>query len=58
MARKEIINLIQKGIKSAQARKDFPKFEISEILVETPEKEGQGDYSTNIAMKIAKEKPN
>jgi arginyl-tRNA synthetase len=53
MVREEIISLIGKGIERAQAKGDLPKFAISEILIEKPEQENQGDYSTNIAMKIA-----
>ena len=53
MVRKKIISLIGKGIERAQARQDLPKFAVSEILVDIPEQKDQGDYSLNIAMKIA-----
>jgi arginyl-tRNA synthetase len=55
MIREEILNLIQKSIKELQKEKVFPKFEISEIRIERPEEKIYGDYSTNIAMIIAKQ---
>ena len=53
MTRDKIVNLIEKGIEGAQGQGKLPKFAISGILVEMPEQENQGDYSTNVAMKIA-----
>jgi arginyl-tRNA synthetase len=53
MVREKIISLIGEAIKNAQAKGKFPKFEVLEILVEKPEQAEQGDYSTNVAMKIA-----
>jgi arginyl-tRNA synthetase len=55
MIRQEIKSLIEKSIKELQREKVFPEFELPEIRVEKPEKEGFGDYSANIAMIIAKE---
>jgi arginyl-tRNA synthetase len=53
MVREKITNLIEKAIQNAQEQGKLPKFEISAILVEHPEQKEQGDYSTNISMKIA-----
>ncbi|MCK4354820.1 arginine--tRNA ligase [Candidatus Parcubacteria bacterium] len=53
MVREKITNLIEKAIQNAQSQRKLPKFQISAILVEKPEQKEQGDYSTNIAMKIA-----
>jgi len=55
MIRKEIKNLIEKAIKEFQKEEIFPEFEIPEIKVEHPEEKIHGDYSTNIAMIIAKQ---
>jgi len=54
MTREKIKNLIKETIKKAQKEKKLAKFQIPEILVEKPEDKTHGDYSTNIAMKIAK----
>jgi arginyl-tRNA synthetase len=52
--RNTLANLIKKAIKSLQKEKVFPKFEIPEIKIEHPKEEIHGDYSTNVAMEIAK----
>ncbi len=54
MINKEIKELIKKAIKSAQENKDLPYFDIPEIKLEHPENSEFGDYSSNIAMQIAK----
>ncbi len=54
MAKEKIINLIEKAIQQAQEEKKLMEFEIPEILVEHPENMEFGDFSTNIAMRIAK----
>ncbi len=54
MIKQEIKNLIGQSIKKLQKRKELTGFNIGEIKVEIPEKEIHGDYSTNIAMIIAK----
>jgi len=54
MIRQEIKNLIEKAIKELQREGVFPQFEIPEIKVERPEEKAHGDYSTNVAMAIAK----
>jgi arginyl-tRNA synthetase len=66
MIREKIKNLIQKAIKELQEEKIFPEFERGplaggrwvgwspEIKVEHPEEKIHGDYSTNVAMAIAK----
>lgn len=40
-------------IENLQKEKIFPKFNLLEIDVEKPKKEIHGDYSTNIALRIA-----
>ena len=54
MIRKKIEILIKKSLKNLQKEGIFPKFEIPEIKVEKPEEKIHGDYSTNVALKIAK----
>ena len=54
MIKKEIENLIKESITKLQKQKKVPVFDIDKINVEHPEQETHGDYSTNIAMIIAK----
>jgi arginyl-tRNA synthetase len=54
MIRQKIAKLIKKSIKELQKEKIFPEFEIPEIKIEHPEEKIHGDYSTNVAMVIAK----
>jgi len=54
MIRDDIKNLVGKAIKELQKEGVFPNFEIPEIVVDHPENKDYGDYSTNIALKIAK----
>jgi len=51
--KEKIRELIEKAIKENQKEGVFPEFEIPEILVEKPEEAKNGDYATNIALKIA-----
>ncbi len=53
MIKQEIKNLIQESINKLQ-KKGLIDFDIAEIKVEYPEKKIHGDYSTNIAMIIAR----
>ena len=54
MIRQEIKKLIEKSIRELQKEGEFPNFEIPEIKIEHPEEKAHGDYSTNVAMVIAK----
>ncbi len=54
MIREEIKKLIEQSIKELQATKRLPKFDIPEIKVERQEIQEFGDYSTNIALVVAK----
>ncbi|MCH8741289.1 arginine--tRNA ligase [Patescibacteria group bacterium] len=54
MTREKIKNLVQKAIQKAQKEKKLARFKIPEIQVEKPEDKTHGDYSTNIALQIAK----
>ncbi|MCP6718472.1 MAG: arginine--tRNA ligase [Patescibacteria group bacterium] len=54
MIKQKIKDLIKDSIKKLQKSKEFAGFDVGEIKVEIPEKEIHGDYSTNIAMIIAK----
>ena len=54
MIRSEIKKLIDQAIAKAQKNKKLPDFEMPEILIEHPENKEFGDYSSNIAMVLAK----
>lgn len=52
--KKEISELLKKAINALQKETKLPDFKIPQILVEYPEKEIHGDFSTNLAMEIGK----
>ena len=52
--RQHLIDLIKKGVISAREKNLLPKFDLPEIIVESPEVKTHGDYSANIALKLAK----
>jgi len=54
-AREEIKNLLEKSIKVLQKERVFPEFKIPEFQVEHPEEKIHGDYSTNMAMMVARQ---
>ena len=55
MVRKEIKELTKDAILQAQSEKLLADFELPEILVEKAPDEKFGDYSSNVALKIAKQ---
>ena len=60
MIRQEIAKSVEKAIKELQKDKTLPAFDVPEIRIEKTEIKNHGDYSTNIAMIMAKsvrEKP-
>jgi arginyl-tRNA synthetase len=60
MIKKEIEKLIANSIKKLQKEGIFPEFKVPEIEVEYPREKIHGDYSTNVAMvlaKVVKKKP-
>ena len=59
MVRQILKDLIKDSLAKLQKRNVLPDFVIPEIVIEHPADEKHGDYSTNIAMRIAKiiEKP-
>jgi len=50
----KIAELVRETTEVLQKEKKLPQFEIPEISVEYPEKEVNGDYSTNVAMEVGK----
>ena len=54
MISKKISSLIKESIEELQREKKLIPFEIPKIQVERPEEKSFGDYSTNIAMLLAK----
>ena len=54
MDKQEIKKLVEKAVLSAQKEGKLPCFDMPEIVIESPDREEHGDYSTNIAFPIAK----
>jgi len=54
LVRDEIAALIREGIVKAQSAGDLPAFDVSEIPIERPKASAHGDYSTGIAMGLAR----
>lgn len=54
MIKKKIEKLIKELILEFQKEKVFPQFKIKEIKIEHPQEKKYGDYSTNIAMVLAR----
>jgi len=52
--KEQISELLKKAINVLQKEAKLPNFEIPKIFVEYPEKEIHGDFSSNLAMEIAK----
>ncbi len=50
----ELKQLIEKAILEAKKNQAWPDFELPEIVVDYPKQENFGDYTTNIAMILAK----
>lgn len=55
MIKKEIEKLIKDSLVSLLRQKKLPKFDVPKILVEQPKEKKYGDWTTNIAMVIAKD---
>jgi len=54
MLREEIKKIIEKAIKDLQRESEFPIFEIEQIIIDYPRDKSHGDYSSNIAMVLAR----
>lgn len=54
MLRKTIANLIKEALFALQREKKIPLFDIPDIVIEEPKQESHGDYSSNIALNIAR----
>jgi len=54
MIRKKIAELAKKSIRDLQKEGVLTQFEIPEIIVDYPREKGHGEYSTNIALILAK----
>ena len=54
--KEELVTLIKKSIEKAINEGEFPDFEITneDIIIEVPKEKVNGEFSTNIAMKLAK----
>lgn len=49
-----LVEILKKGVLSAQKKNLLPVFELPEFSIEAPEVKTHGDYSTNVALKLAK----
>ena len=52
---RSISETIEKAIKKAQSKGDFPQENDIKIHIETPKDKGHGDFATNIAMQMTKQ---
>lgn len=52
--RTQVANIVKAALSSAVSGGELPEAEISEIAVETPKEKEFGEFSTNIAMQLAK----
>ena len=52
--RKEIAEAIAAGVASAQARGSLPAGELPPIVVERPQREDNGDFATNLPLRLAR----
>src|SRR4030042_6816335 len=55
MLKQTIADLLTKAFKEAQKAGKLPAFTLPEIVIERPQNPEHGDYSSSIALKIAKE---
>ncbi len=53
--RNQVGNIIRGALATAMGKGELPNFVISEITVETPKEKEHGEFSTNIAMQLAKQ---
>jgi len=53
MDKQEVKKLVKKAVLSTQKEGKLPCFDMPEIIIEFPDREEHGDYSTNIAFPIA-----
>jgi len=53
MLRDKIYEVVKNSVISLQREKIFPGFDIPDFLVEHPEQKNYGDYSTNVALRVA-----
>lgn len=51
--KEQIKKLVIEAIEALQKEKKLPEFQIPEIFIERPSEANNGDYSTNIALKLA-----
>jgi arginyl-tRNA synthetase len=53
--REQVRNTVRKAFSAAVAKGDLPDVVIGEIAVETPKEKEHGEFSTNLAMQLAKQ---
>src|SRR4030065_2121827 len=55
MLKQSIADLISKAVAGAQKAGKLPAFSLPEIIVEPPQDPDHGDYSSSLALKLARE---
>ena len=53
--REEIISVVKKAFVECEKKGSLPHIDLPEMLVEVPRERGFGDFSTNIAMQVARQ---
>ena len=53
--RTQVRNIIKSAVSAAVAKDELPHAGIDEITVETPKEKAHGEFSTNIAMQLARQ---
>lgn len=53
--REQVRNTVKGALSAAVAKGELPEAEISELIVETPKEKEHGEFSTNIAMQLARQ---
>ena len=52
--RRDLGQLIEKGIRTAQQAGELPPFELPRVVVEKPKESSHGDYASPVAMQLAR----
>ena len=55
MLKQKLVDLVTTAVKEAQTASKLPAFTLPEIVIEHPQNPEHGDYSSSVALKLAKE---
>lgn len=53
--REQIKDIVRNALKAASEKGELPEASVDDIVIETPKEKEHGDFSTNIAMQLAKQ---